>query len=171
MGTKHPNPNLVKIHLTYSVDEIARLLAVSKGVVRRWLKTGLESVEGPGITIARGCVLREFLRQRREKAKQPCGPGHLYCLRCRTPKEPANRKADLVRDDLGAARATSTGNLRGVCPDCSALMHRRVNLHRIDLVRGNLEIAVPEALSRLRGIASPSLNGDFRKDGRKHEKI
>ena len=37
MGTKHPNPNLVKIHLTYSVDEIARRLSISKGTVRRWL--------------------------------------------------------------------------------------------------------------------------------------
>ena len=38
MGTKHPNPNLVKIHLTYSVDEVSRLLGVTKGTVRRWQK-------------------------------------------------------------------------------------------------------------------------------------
>src|SRR6185295_15888418 len=96
MGARYPNHNLVKVHLTYSVDEIGRLLHVSKGTVRRWLKTGLESVGGRGMTIVRGRILREFLRQRRVSAKRPCEPGFLYCLRCRTPKEPANGRADLV---------------------------------------------------------------------------
>src|SRR5688500_10044042 len=104
MATKHPNPNLVKIHLAYSVDEIARLLKVSKGTVRRWLDAGLEAIDGPGLTLVRGHALREFLRQRRAKAKCPCGPGFLYCLRCRSRKQPAGGRADLVCDrGTGAA--------------------------------------------------------------------
>src|SRR5215204_3197486 len=95
MGTKHPNPNLAKIHLNYSVDEIARRLNVSKGTVRRWIKTGLETVGGKGITIVRGSALREFLKRRRARAKRPCDPGFLYCLRSRIPKKPARPKADL----------------------------------------------------------------------------
>jgi hypothetical protein len=169
VGTRHPNPNLVKIHLTYSADEIGRRLKVSKGTVRRWLKTGLESVGGRGMTIVRGGVLREFLRRRRESAKRPCGPGFLYCLRCRTPKEPANGKADLLINDRSAPDVKRTGNLRGICPDCSTLMYRRVSLDRLGSVRGNLEIALPEALSRLRGIRLPSLNGDLSKDEQAHE--
>jgi hypothetical protein len=166
---RHPNPNLVKIHLNYSVDEIARLLEVSKGTVRRWLKTGLEPIEGKGMTIVRGSVLREFLRQRRANAKCPCGPGFLYCLRCRTRKEPENGTADLVYFDRGAGKPPTTGNLRGVCPDCSTLMYRRVNLARLGSVRGNLTITLPEAASRLRGTPSPSLNDDLSKDEQKHE--
>jgi hypothetical protein len=169
MGTRHPNPNLVKIHITYSVDEIARRLKLSKGTVRRWLKTGLDSVGGKGMTIVRGSVLRAFLRKRRESAKRPCQPGFLYCLRCRAPKEPANCKADLVYVDQGNGKPTRVGNLRGICPDCSALMHRRVNLERLSLVRGNLEIALSEPLSRLRGTPSPSLNSDLSKDDQEHE--
>jgi hypothetical protein len=169
MGTRHPNPNLVKIHLNYSVDEIARLLKVHRGTVRRWLKTGLEPIEGKGITIVRGSVLREFLRQRRVNAKCPCGPGFLYCLRCRARKEPTNGKADLLHIDRGARKPTTTGNLRGVCPDCGALMYRRVNLIQLGSVRGNLTITLPEAPSRLRGIPSPSLNDDLSKDEQKHE--
>jgi len=80
MGTKHPNPNQIKALSTYSVDEIARLLDVCKGTVRRWIKDGLQCVDGPGLLIVRGSDLRAFLRQRREKAKRPCGPGFLYCL-------------------------------------------------------------------------------------------
>jgi hypothetical protein len=168
MGTKHPNPNLVKIHQTYSVDEIARLLGVSKGTVRRWLKTGLKRVDGPGMTIVRGSDLRDFLKQRRDKAKHPCGPGFLYCLRCRMPKEPADRRADLVCTNSNTGGA-GTGNLRGICPDCSALMHRRVSVARLDAVRGQLQITLPEALSRLRGTCSASVNSDSQQDEQQHE--
>jgi hypothetical protein len=168
MGTKHPNPHFAKIHLNYSVDEIARRLNVSKGTVRRWIKSGLGTVGGKGMTIVRGSVLREFLKRRRAGAKRPCGPGFLYCLRCRSPMEPAGRKADLVlvRRSSGP---TTVGTLRGICPDCSTLMFRHVSLARLDAARGNLEIAFPEVLSRLGGIPSPSLNGDSRKDQHEHE--
>jgi hypothetical protein len=167
MGTKHPNPNLAKIHLTYSVDEIARLLSVSRGTVRRWLKTGLAAVEGPGLTIVRGSVLREFLRKRRADGKRPCGPGFLYCLRCRVPRQPAGARAELICSDPHAAEGT--GNLRGICPDCSALMYRRVNVGRLSAVRGNLDIALPDAQSRLRGIHRPCLNGDLSDNEQQHE--
>src|SRR5262249_35937924 len=33
-----------------------------------------------------------------------------------------------------------TGNLCGICPDCDRLIYRRVNLAKIDAVRGELEI-------------------------------
>jgi hypothetical protein len=165
VGTRHPNPNLVKLHLTYSVDELARTLKVSKGTVRRWLKTGLEAVDGPGLTIVRGSVAREFLRQRRASAKRPCGPGFLFCLRCREPREPAGLKAALVYPGKVAAGAC----LRGVCPECSALMYRRVNVARLDAVRGRLDVALPEAQPRLRGIPYPSLNSDFRESEQTHE--
>ena len=138
------------------MDEIARLLKVSKGTVRRWLKTGLEPIEGKGMTIVRGAELREFLQLRRANAKCPCGPGYLYCLRCRTRKEPTNGKADVLYIDRGAGKPPTTGNLRGVCPDCGTLMYRRVNLARLGSVRGNLTITLPEAPSRLRGNSSPS---------------
>ena len=65
----HPNPRLIKIHRNYSVDEAARRLGVHKNTVRRWPKSGLERVEGKGLTIFRGPVLRAFLEERRQKAK------------------------------------------------------------------------------------------------------
>lgn len=164
MGTKHPNPNLAKIHLTYSVDEIARLLSVSRGTVRRWLKTGLATVEGPGLKIVRGSVLREFLRKRRADGKRPCGLGFLYCLRCRVPRQPAGARAELI-----CSEGTAIGNLRGICPECSALMYRRVNVARLSAVQGVLEIALPDAQSRLGGIHRPCLNGDLSNNEQQHE--
>jgi hypothetical protein len=82
--------------------------------------------------------------------------------------EPADRKADLVLV-RGGSGPTTVGTLRGICPDCSTLMFRHVSLARLDAARGNLEIAFPEALSRLGGIHSPSLNGDSNRDQHGHE--
>lgn len=171
MGTKHPNPNRIKALATYSVDEIARLLDVCKGTVRRWIKDGLQCVDGPGLLIVRGSDLRAFLRQRREKAKRPCGPGFLYCLRCRMPKQPTNNIADIVHVNRGKATAACISNLRGVCPACGNLMFRRVNIARLEAVRGDLRIAMPENTSRITGVPSPSVNDHFNKDEASHEKV
>ena len=34
----------------------------------------------------------------------------------------------------------TSGNLRGICPDCHKLIHRRVALTKLDAVRGSLEV-------------------------------
>jgi hypothetical protein len=38
------------------------------------------------------------------------------------------------------------GNLVGICPECEAMMYRRVNLARLEQVRGKLDIAMPRVL-------------------------
>ena len=38
---RHPNYRLVKIHHSYTVEEIARLFGSHRNTVRRWLKLGL----------------------------------------------------------------------------------------------------------------------------------
>jgi hypothetical protein len=56
------------------------------------------------------------------------------------------------------------GNLKGICPDCDALMNRRVSAARFDQVRGNLQVTFPQAPKRLNESIQPSLNGDFRRE-------
>jgi hypothetical protein len=108
MVVRNPNPQRIKIHRTYSVDEVARRLGIHKNTVRRWQKDqGLEPIGGKGLTIFRGSVLRAFLEARRRTSKRPSPPGHMYCLRCRATKEPAKRMADLI------CTGTTVGNLRG----------------------------------------------------------
>ena len=145
MGGRYPNPRRVKIHRSYSVDEAARACGVHKNTIRRWLKQGLEPIEGKGQTLILGPVLRSFLERRRLNAKCPLPPGFLYCLRCRARKEPAGRLADLIQTIQQTGKASTTGNLKGLCPDCLAVMNRKVTLTKLASVQGNLDITVRDA--------------------------
>jgi hypothetical protein len=138
MGARRPNPRLAKIHRNYSVAQIAEMYGVHRNTVRRWLKSGLARIEGKGQPIVLGTELRRFHQERRQKAKRPCPPGFMYCFGCRVPRESVGKVADLIR-----MNATS-GNLRGLCPHCGSLMHRRVTLAKLDAVCGRLDITEKE---------------------------
>jgi len=89
MKKRHPNPRLVKIHRSYTVEEIAKRFGIHKNTVRHWIKEGLAAIIDKRPMLIQGIVLAEFLGNRRKKNKQPCKPGELYCVRCRAPKLPA----------------------------------------------------------------------------------
>lgn len=154
MGYRHPNPRLVKGHRNYSVEEIARLFALHKNTVRNWLRQGLAAIDHRRPTLILGRELSRFLQDRRQKTKQVCGPGRIFCIACRAPKMPAGNMAECT--PIGA-RAR---NLCGICPDCERLIYRRVNLTKIDAIRGELEITFTKPAARIRESAVPSVNCD-----------
>jgi len=155
VGFRHPNPNRIKIHRNYTVEEAARVLGVHKNTIRRWIAQGLPIIGTSRPILILGSDFREFLTERRKRRRQPCPPGHLYCVRCRAPRKPDGGLADLIL--LGP----SLGNLRGICPTCESLMHRRVSLVRLHEVTVGLEVMVVEAEPRLRERPSSSSNCDF----------
>jgi hypothetical protein len=154
VGARHPNPRLAKIHRSYSVEEVSRLFGVHKNTVRNWLRQGLTAIDGQRPTVIRGVELRRFLRDRRASAKQTCGPGRIFCLPCRAPKMPAGNMADCI------AVSETTGTLRGICPDCDRMIYRRVNLQKLDAVRGELDVTVTQARPRIEETAKPNVNCD-----------
>ena len=156
MKRRHPNHRLVKIHRTYTVEEIANLFGVHKNTVRHWIKDGLTTTDDKRPMLILGHVLVEFLKARRVKNKQKCKPGELYCVRCRAPKLPAGGMADY------SPITEKFGNLVAICPDCNSLMNRHVSLARIGEFQGKVDIRFPEGLSRLIENSNPSINSDFR---------
>lgn len=154
MGARHPNPKLAKIHRNYSVEEIARLFMLHKNTVRAWLRQGLQALDGQRPTLARGAEIRRFLSERRERAKQPSGPGRIYCLPCRAPKVPALKMAECV------ATGDTIGALQGICPDCGRMIYRRVNPLKIDAVRGDLDVTFTQARPRIEETTKPNVNCD-----------
>ena len=156
MKKRHPNHRLVKIHRSYTVEEIVNLFGKHKNTVRGWVKAGLAVSDGKHPMLILGQDLASFLQARRGKNKKRCQAGELYCVRCRLPKSPAADMADYT------PVTEKFGNLTGICPDCENMMNRRVSLARIDQVRGKMEITFPLALSRVIESTNLSVNSDLR---------
>jgi len=154
MSARRPDRRRVKIHRPYTVEELASALDLHKHTVRRWTKSGLNPIDGRRPMIFRGADVVEFLQKRRTERKRPCGPGQIYCFKCRAPKEPAGAMADLE------LTGPSSGQLVGICPSCGTMMYRRVNPARMERIRGNLEVTVREAQARIAESPRPKLNGD-----------
>ena len=159
MGKRYPNPRLVKIHRSYTVEEVARLLGKHKNTVRRWLKTGLSTIDDKRQMMIFGPDLKAFLQARREKNKQSCKPGQLYCVRCRAPKFPWGDMADYE------PVTEKFGNLTAICPDCELNINRRVSLARIWEVCGNIDITFPEEVRHIVKRTKPSVKSDLRQGG------
>lgn len=156
MKRRHHNHRLVKIHRSYTVEEIAKLFGIHKNTVRHWVKEGLSTIDDKRPILILGHVLMRFLQARRAKNKQTCKPGELYCVRCRAPRSPAGSMADYN------PITEKFGNLVAICPDCNSIMNRRVSMVRIGEFQGKLDISFPEAHRRIGDIDTSSLNSDFK---------
>jgi hypothetical protein len=154
MGCRHPNPRRAKIHRCYSVEDVSRLFKIHKNTVRHWLKQGLEAIDDQCPTLVRGEELRRFLADRRARAKQPSGPGRIYCLPCRAPKVPAGNMAECIQT------GDTTGTLQGICPDCNRMIYRRVNPQKLRAVRGDLDLTYKQAQPRIEEMTKPNVNCD-----------
>jgi hypothetical protein len=156
MAKRHPNHHLVKIHRSYTVEEIADLFDIHKNTVRMWVKAGLPTCDTKRPMLILGCDLAGFLLARRAKNKKSCRPGEIYCVRCRAPKAPAGEMADCqpVTEKIG--------NLVAICPDCGCMMNRRVSMAKLAHVRGKLDIAFPQAPQRVSESYKASANSDLK---------
>jgi len=156
MGKRYPNPRLVKIHRSYTVEEVTRLLGKNKNTVLNWIKNGLATIDDKRPMLILGTDLMAFLQARRVKNKQSCKPGQLYCVRCRAPKFPWGNMADYepVTEKIG--------NLTAICPDCESIINRRVSQARIWEVCGNIDITFPEEQRHIVERTKPTENSDLR---------
>jgi excisionase family DNA binding protein len=151
MARHRPDRRRVKIHHPYTVDEVARLLDVAKGTVRRWLKSGLPAVDSHRPTLIRGRELHAFLAAK-AKPKHPCPPGHCFCVKCKVAREPGGGMAEFV------VLSPTSGNLRAICPICGTWMHRRTSTAQLSQLRAKIEVAVVERMPSLKEMACPSTN-------------
>lgn len=144
----------VKKHLNYIVEEAAELTGVHPHTIRRWIASGAL----PALTEARphlilGRHLIAFLNKPADN-KTRLKPGELYCVKCHAAQRPAAAMAEY------APFNDQFGNLRGLCPDCETLMHRRVSLLKLPEISANLDVIRLEAQPHLSGRARPSTNVD-----------
>lgn len=138
-------------HRAYTVAEIAERLHVAKGTVRRWMKAGLESVDGEKPALISGETLIAF-RQDKRRTKQHCQPHECYCFRCRTPRAPALAMADYV------PVTTTRGNLVALCEECGTTINKLVSRAKLEALEAILEVSIRPGPIPINDISSPSLN-------------
>lgn len=136
MSRRPPQLRRLNVHRNYTKDEVARARGVHPNTVGNWIKDGLEVCDGMRPTLIRGGALHAYLDQRSVKAKRPCGPGQLYCFRCRSPRPPADETLEF--EPLNR----TSGTLVALCATCGTLMYRCVRLADLDRVRGDFEVTV-----------------------------
>jgi hypothetical protein len=135
MTKRHPSPRLAKIHRNYTVEEISVLLSIHKNTVRSWIKSGLPTNDDRRPVLILGRDLVAFLKFKRVKNKRPCQLGEIYCVRCRSPKEPAGKMVEFQ------AFTKASGNLVGICPTCESLIYQRVSCAKLVELEEKLEIS------------------------------
>lgn len=154
MPAHRANPQRVKQHRCYSVNELAECLKVHKNTIRHWQRAGLKPIDNIHPTLFQGAEVKAFLAARNASRKRPCSPGTLYCCRCREPRAPALGMIDYVGIDAGS------GNLRAICATCDGMMHRRIRLADLGAKMPGLAVHITPAPLRLSGSLLPSLNCD-----------
>ena len=126
---------VVKIHRPYTAEEVASNQGVAKGTVRRWLKTGLPSLNDKRPCLILGGDLVDFLKNRKQP-KQTCKPEECYCFKCKAPRKAAFGEAEYK------SLTPTKGQLIALCIECTTLMQKHVSLATLEVLKGILHITI-----------------------------
>ena len=127
----------IKRHRSYTVDEAARALFVTKATIRNWIKDGLPVLNDQRPLLILGHFLINYLKDRAPK-KQTCALDECFCLACRMPQKAAFRTFECK--PLNA----STSNLRALCSRCSTVMHKRVSTSNLERLKAISDVTVEQ---------------------------
>lgn len=158
MGRINLNPRLAKGGRSYDIIEIARLYGIHPHTVRSWRKAGLKAIDDGRPSLYQGGAVSAFLAGRRAKAKRPCPPGSLYCLKCREPRPIVAGSAEYREAEHGA------GMLKAHCSVCRTGMNRRANRAQVAALLPGEGVRTTRDAERIAGCAEPRPNHDKLKD-------
>lgn len=145
----------VRGHRTYTVAEAARCVGVHPRTVSTWIRDGLPVLKERRPILIKGSDLRSYLDAKRLSRRRPLRLGEIYCLPCREPKRPAGAMVDFIPE------MPTSGTLRGICPDCQRLMHRKVKRTSLDRVAAGLDVALASVGERIGNMSVPLVNLPF----------
>lgn len=87
----------------YTVEELCKILEVSRTSARTWIKDGLRLVSNGQPCLIRGEDLKAQLQKRKASTCQPLGADEFRCQRCKSRRKPAGSMVDCVINKNGTA--------------------------------------------------------------------
>lgn len=128
-----PDIRRIRSSICYSISEIAELLEVHQNTVRRWLNSGLPTIDTTRPVLVHGADLRAFIIRQRKARRHRCANDQLYCCRCRRPRRPQKGSVKLEIQNR------RTLLIKGRCQDCGAPMNRAGSADEADAHRQAFE--------------------------------
>ena len=141
---RKPDLRRIRPTKTYTLPDIARVLARDIKTVRGWVRRGLPTLDDRRPPLVLGADLLAWLKDQWLRLKQKCGPNELFCCRCRIPRLPRRGSVSLK---VKNARMLS---IKGLCDVCGCRMNRDESLLRLEEVQARFGAFMPE-MQRLEG--------------------
>ena len=133
---KRSNYRVIRSARTYTFEEASRVLGVSIGTIRLWVKAGLPVMKAQRPFLILGEDLRDFLQTRSFKRKVTLKPDQLYCLACKKGRRPLGDLVDCI------PQGTATARLMGVCEGCGGICNRMISRAKIGQFGQIFELAM-----------------------------
>ncbi|GAB5447417.1 helix-turn-helix domain-containing protein [Gymnodinialimonas sp.] len=108
----------VKMHRSYTIQQLADLLEVTVGTVRRWCKRGLYCLTDKRPFLIEGQDFHEFHAEKLARKKTSLQAFEVYCLGCKTAQTPQPGLVDAEPMDAKRDR------IMAICPTCERLTRR-----------------------------------------------
>ena len=108
----------IRLRVCYSVPDMVKLLGVTEGTIRAWLRAGLPALDRNRPTLILGADLKAWLQERQISRRHKCEPDELFCLRCRRPRTLRSNSTELIEKNPKMLM------IRGKCSTCGTVMHK-----------------------------------------------
>lgn len=126
---KRPSHRALRAARSYTFEEAAIALGVSKGTVRNWVNNGLPAMKAQRPYLILGEALKDFLQSNKAKRKSALQSTELYCLTCKAPRMPMGMLVDCI------SQTATTARLMGLCEACGGTCNRMISRAKIDRFR------------------------------------
>ena len=150
MANRRHSARRIKRLRTYNVREAAKATGATPETVRRWHKNGLEAVAGVYPSSSAASTSSRFWTAATKRKGSPAAPAACFAFAVRHQKRPAFGEVEFWAD------GPKLGTLRGLCPDCSAIMNRRTSFAKLKAAAGGLTVSMRPADPHLSGTPEPN---------------
>lgn len=122
---RRPSHRALRTARSYTFEEAATALGVSKGTIRNWVNTGLPAMKAQRPYLILGEALKDYLQARAAKRKAALQPSELYCLSCKASRTPMGMMVDCI------PQTATTARLMGLCEVCGGTCNRMIGKAKI----------------------------------------